>query len=65
MSDPTVKGAGWLQIYVHDDKDQLVSLAANIKEPGGDTTYYGSTGRFYLKINSANCKWKVSVEDQR
>jgi hypothetical protein len=65
MTDPTFKGAGILQICVHNENDQLVSLAANTNNPGSDTSYVRGKGRFYLKISSANCKWKVTVEDQR
>lgn len=64
MTDPVFEGAGILQIYVHNEKDELVSLAANTNKPGSDTSYVRGKGRFYLKINSGNCKWKVTVEDQ-
>ncbi len=58
-------GAGIFQIYVHNDKDELVSLAANKQGTGKDVSYVRGKGRFYLKINSGNVDWSVTVEDQR
>ena len=58
-------GAGIIQIYVYDDSDNLVTLAANKQGTGSDTSYVrGKPGRYYLTINSGNVDWSVSVEDQ-
>jgi hypothetical protein len=62
MSDPTVKDAGWLQIYVYNDKNEFVWLAANTLEPHAGMTYVPAAGRFYLKISPGNCKWKVAYK---
>jgi hypothetical protein len=43
----------------------VVSLAANTTAEGKDTSYVHRKGRFYLKINAANTRWSVSVEDNR
>jgi hypothetical protein len=64
-SNEPFANAGIFQIYVHNDKDELVSLAANKQGTGSDTSYVRGRGRFYLKINSANVDWSVIVEDQR
>lgn len=64
MTDPVFKGAAIFQIYVHDEDDRLVSLAADTTQPGTDRSYVQGKGRFYLTIRAANCKWKVSEEDQ-
>lgn len=57
---------GLLQIYVYNDQDELVSLAANQMGAGKDVSHVRSgPGRHYLKINSANVTWAVVVEDQR
>lgn len=59
-------GAGIFQIYVYDDRDNLVALAANKQGTGRDTSYvHGDPGRYYLTINSGNVDWSVTVEDQR
>lgn len=65
MSDPAFAGAGIFQIYVHDASDKLIALAANTQQPGSDTSYVRASGKFYLKISAANCRWKVTVEEQR
>lgn len=52
------------QIYVYDANGKQISVAANAQRPGSDTSYVHTKGRFYLKINSANCNWKIVVEDQ-
>ena len=57
------EGAGIFQIYVHDENDKLVSLAANKQGVGKDTSYVRSAGKHYLKINSGNVDWTVLVED--
>lgn len=58
--------AGVTQIFVYDDSDSLITLAANHQGAGGDVSYVRARpGRFYLTINSANVDWKVKVEDQR
>jgi len=60
------KGAGIFQIYVYDDEDKLVTLAANKQGVGKDTSYVrAAPGRFHLMINSGNVDWSVVVEDQR
>lgn len=58
-------GASIIQIYVYNEKDELVTLAANKQGVGKDTSYVRGQGKFYLKINSANVEWSVLVEDQR
>lgn len=64
MSDPALPGAGILQIFVYDQNDKLVSLAANTTQPTSDTSYVRGKGNYHLMINSGNCKWRVTVEDQ-
>ncbi len=54
---------GVFQIYVYDDKDRLVSLAANNQGGGSDTSYVRGAGRHHMMINAANVEWTVSVED--
>lgn len=55
-------GAGIFQIYVHDDSDNLIALAANKQGTGSGTSYVKPTGRFYLDINSGNVDWTVKVQ---
>ena len=58
--------AGLLQLYVYNQDGQLVSLAANQQGAGEDVSYVRAPpGRYYIKINSANIDWDISVEDQR
>lgn len=58
--------AGILQLFVHNEAGQMVSLAANKQGPGQDVSYVRAPpGRYYLKINSANIDWNVTVEEQR
>ena len=43
-----------------------MTLAANKQGTGEDVSYVRSgPGRHYLKINSGNVEWEVTVEDQR
>jgi len=60
-------GAGILQLYVHNaDDGGLVSLAANKQGAGEDVSYVRTKpGRYYVKINSANVDWSVSIEEHR
>ncbi len=32
---------------------------------GNDTSYVSTTGDFYIEVNAANCKWNVSVEEEK
>jgi hypothetical protein len=57
-------GAGIFQIYVHNDRGELVSLAANKQGTGRDTSYVRGKGRYYLMINSGNVEWSVAVEQR-
>lgn len=37
-----------------------------IQQAGSDTTYLNKgPGRYYLDINSANCSWTVTIEEER
>jgi hypothetical protein len=59
-------GAGILQLYVYNAKDELVSLAANKQGPGNDVSYVRTpAGPHYIQINSGNINYAVSVEEQR
>jgi len=61
-----IRYAGILQIFVYDDKGNLVSLAANVMGESSDASYiHGGPGKYYLDINSCNEDWKIVVEDQR
>lgn len=65
-SNEAFAGAGILQVYVHNERGEMVSLAANKQGTGGDISYVRAPpGRFYLTINSGNVNWDVTVEDQR
>ena len=55
---------GFLSVTVYDDGGKMVSLAANTKDEGKDTSYVHKKGRFYLKINATG-KWSISVEENR
>ena len=58
--------AGILQLFVYNQDGQMVGLAANQQGPGEDVSYVRAPpGRYYIKINSANIDWNISVEDQR
>jgi hypothetical protein len=59
-------GAGILQLYVYDQNDNLVTLAANTQGPSSDVSYVrGGPGRYYIEISSGNIDWRVQVEDFR
>lgn len=59
-------GAGIFQIYVHNDRDEMVALAANVQGIKSDNSVVrGPAGRYYLKINSGNVDWSVKVEELR
>ncbi|MBK9240780.1 MAG: hypothetical protein IPL75_11060 [Acidobacteria bacterium] len=59
-------GAGVFQIFVHNDRDELVNLAANVTGVKSDNSIVrGPAGRYYLKINSGNVSWSVKVEELR
>jgi hypothetical protein len=63
-SNEPFKGAGILQIYVHDESGTLVTLAANTQRLGVDKSYVRSPpGRYYLTISGANLDWDIVVED--
>lgn len=56
---------GIIQIYIYDDANNLVGLAANTQSGGSDTSFQHKAGTFYLKISGANGQWKVGVQDMR
>jgi hypothetical protein len=59
------RGASIFQIYVYDDSQRLVSIAANKQGEGQDTSYvHAGPGRYWLKINSGNVNWAIVVEDR-
>ncbi|HLN65341.1 MAG TPA: hypothetical protein VK464_27785 [Symbiobacteriaceae bacterium] len=58
--------AGILQVFVYDQNGGLVSLPVNHQGVGKNISYVrASPGKFYLTINSANVKYKVTVEELR
>jgi len=58
--------AGILQIFVYRPDGEMVNLAANKQGPGDDVSYIrAAPGPFYLKINSGNIDWDITVEEQR
>lgn len=58
--------AGILQVFVYDSKDNLVDLPVNQMGVSKNISYVRKgPGTFYLKINSANIKYRVTVEELR
>lgn len=65
-SNEPFAGAGIFQIFVHKDTGEMVSLAANVQGAKSDTSIVRApAGRYYLKINSANVDWSVTLEELR
>jgi hypothetical protein len=55
---------GIIQVYIYDEANNLVGLAANTQKAGPDTSFQHKGGTFYLKINASG-DWKVGVQDMR
>lgn len=65
-TNEVMKGAGLLQIYVHDGSDRMVSLAANALGERADVSYVRTPpGEHYLQISSANIDYTITVEERR
>lgn len=57
---------GLLQVMVYGENGNLVDLPVNHQGVGQNVSYVRVTpGRYYLTINSANVKYKVTVEEKR
>lgn len=59
---------GVMQVFVHSDKTkQLVDLAVNENGIKGNdhSRLRLPPGSYYLKVNAANCNWKIRVLEQR
>ena len=59
---PINKFGGVFQIYVYKTDGTLVDIVANVTEKNIDSTVMRSgPGNYYLKINSANMRYSISV----
>ena len=66
ISAPEPIGSFSIAYYRTDSEDpqDYVANVANERK-AGDTSYVYSSGEFYLEIAAANCKWTVSVEEEK
>jgi hypothetical protein len=48
---------------IEEPEDYLANVANELK--GSDTSYVHTSGEFYLEINAVNCKWNVSIEEEK
>lgn len=66
IKDTTGFDASLLQIFIYKVGGELpLDLAANAMGTKNDTSYIYKSGKFYLKINSANGNWRITVEELR
>jgi hypothetical protein len=62
----TVKSGGSLQVFVYEaDSRMLLNLSANTQQAGAATSFWAGAGTYFLKINSSQGDWKISVQDLR
>lgn len=57
---------GSLQVFIfQSDGRLLMTIAANTKKGGADTSFWAGPGKYFLKINSSGGDWKLAVQDLR
>ena len=61
----TTAQAGGLAIYVHDERGDILAVAAGVQGDAADTTYLHRAGAFYLSITSAASDYTIIVEEYR
>lgn len=61
--DMTIFNIAYYRPGTEEPEDYVANVSNELK--ANDTSYVHTSGEFYLEINAANCKWNVSIEQER
>jgi hypothetical protein len=53
---------GLLQLFIYNDKNELIGLVGNSNQSGYSYVYTES-GNYYIQISSANLEWDITVSE--
>jgi Tol biopolymer transport system component len=57
---------GILQVFIYSSEGRLLmTLAANTKRGGADSSFWSGRGKYFLRVNSSGGDWKLAVQDRR